>query len=60
MAHTESDRIAFNQHQAAQAQTAKINNWLAANPSVGVLNGGEYYIIENSMTKMVAPLSKIV
>ena len=41
-----ADRAAI----ASKAHAKKVAEWLAANPDVGVLNGGKYYkVVDNSI-----------
>ena len=60
MAHTEQDRIAYNETKKENEQKAKIENWLSENPEIGVLNNGNYYRIdENRNTVNVEPLQEL-
>ena len=59
MSHSNSDRIAFNKHQAQVQQQQEITQWLRSNPEVGVLNSGVFYVIRNGQQVNVAALSHI-
>jgi hypothetical protein len=43
MRHSEADRKAFWEGEAAKKRAAKIAAWLAANPEIGELNSGKFY-----------------
>jgi len=55
----EADRKAFWEDKAAKDHAAEVAAWLKENPEVGVLNGGNYYTIEDGMMIPVAELSFI-
>ena len=55
----EADRKAFWADKAAKDHAEKVSAWLKANPEVGVLNGGNYYIVDGGMMIPVAELSFI-
>jgi hypothetical protein len=57
--YNEADRKAFNADRIAKEKAAEVAAWLSANPSVGVLNGGEYYVIHSGMMIAVEELSHI-
>jgi len=44
---TNADRLAYNVDQAQRAYIAETRAWLANNPHIGVLNGGQYYKVIN-------------
>ena len=56
---TEADRIAFYKHEQNAKDALAIADWLAANPSVGVLNGNKFYIIRDGEQVFVSPLQQI-
>lgn len=58
MAHTETDRKAFNDTRLANEHNEKVTAWLARNPEIGALNGGKYYKIVASKTVSVAELQE--
>lgn len=53
----EADRKAFNADNVAKEKAAEVAAWLKANPEIGVLNGGNYYIVDAGMMIPVAELS---
>lgn len=54
-----ADRKAFIADKAAKDNADKVAAWLKANPKVGVLNGGRYYIVDGGMMIPVAEFSYI-
>jgi len=59
MAHTESDRIAFNEYENQKANIIKINQWLSDNPRVGMLTDRSFYIIENGHPVIIEAFAKV-
>lgn len=58
--HTEQDRQAYYRDIEKARQEKLIENWLAENPQVGVLNGGKYYVNTSEGNQIfVKPLTKI-
>mgnify|MGYP003677348161 FL=1 len=57
--YTHEDYKADQKCKAQEAKQQKIDKWFRANPSVGYLNSGRFYIMEDGKCKEIEALSVV-